>query len=62
MSSGLRFDESYEGPGSDVLRMLFATGDASGETPLHVIATSPTRRGSSHVEIQAVSSAIGELW
>jgi hypothetical protein len=35
---------------------------AASIRPAHVSTTSPTRRGSSHVEIHAASSAIGELW
>ncbi|HUF48622.1 MAG TPA: serine hydrolase [Vicinamibacterales bacterium] len=41
MSSGLRFDEGMASPRSDIMQMLFATGDASGFAVRQPLAGAP---------------------
>ncbi len=65
MSSGLAFDESYANPLSDVVVMLFGSGDASGFAAAKPLAHAPGTRwayasGTTNVLMHLVRERIGD--
>jgi CubicO group peptidase (beta-lactamase class C family) len=65
MSSGLEFDETYANPLSDVVYMLFGTGDAAGFAAAKPLAHPPGTRwayasGTTNVVMRAMREALGD--
>ncbi len=65
MSSGLEFDETYANPLSDVVYMLFGTGDAAGFAAAKPLAHPPGTRfayasGTTNVLMQAMREALAD--
>lgn len=65
MSSGLEFDETYANPLSDVVYMLFGTGDAAGFAAAKPVAHPPGTRwayasGTTNVLMRAMREALAD--